>query len=118
MAVFFGGGLGMMTGAGVTVMTGLIANVEGTMTAGAGMGFQSALGSGVVIRTGIIQNIHATHSFGCGVGHSQFIGSGTVVYTNILLARTTMLPVFYGVCLVCLWRKGGEDGDHVDARGG
>lgn len=42
------------------------------------------------------QNIHGAANFGCGVGHSQFIGSGTVVYTNILLARTTMLPAFYG----------------------
>jgi len=89
----------MMTGSGVTVMTGLIANVEGALSAGAGMGFQSAIGSGVVIRTGIIQNIHAVHSFGCGVGHSQFIGAGTAVYTNIMLARTTMLPVFYGACV-------------------
>lgn len=54
-AVFFGGGLGMMTGSGVTVLTGLVANVEGALSAGAGMGFQSAIGSGVVIRTGIIQ---------------------------------------------------------------
>lgn len=88
----------MFTGAGVTVMTGLIANVEGAIAGGAGMGFQSAVGSGVVIRTGIIQNIHVSINFGCGVGHSQFIGSGTVVYTNILLARTTMLPAFYGAC--------------------
>lgn len=106
----------MFTGSGVTVMTGLIANVEGALSAGAGMGFQSAIGSGVVIRTGIIQNIHVSASFGCGVGHSQFIGSGTVVYTNILLARTTMLPVFYGTLglrmarrgLLSLDRKGGD----------
>lgn len=34
----------MFTGAGVTVMTGLIANVEGAIAAGAGMGFQSGVG--------------------------------------------------------------------------